>query len=105
MQCMLIDDDIPTVQVLREIIPWPSYGFTDVSQAHCVQDAQMLFAAGVPDLVICDIEMPRGSGIEMIQWIREQGYDCAFIFLHATKALILRPRRSPSMRILICSNL
>lgn len=80
MQCMLIDDDIPTVQVLREIIPWPSYGFTDVSQAHCVQDAQMLFAAGVPDLVICDIEMPRGSGIEMIQWIRERGYDCAFIF-------------------------
>lgn len=80
MRCMLIDDDIPTVQVLTELIPWTAYGFNEVSQAHCVQDAQTLFDAGIPDLVICDIEMPRGSGIEMIQWIREQGYDCAFIF-------------------------
>ncbi|MGE6573827.1 response regulator transcription factor [Paenibacillus xylanexedens] len=80
MKCMLIDDDVPTVQVLTDIIPWGEYGFSEVSRAHCVQDAQMLFAAGIPDLVICDIEMPRGSGIEMIQWIRERGYDCAFIF-------------------------
>ena len=61
MRCMLIDDDIPTVQVLTELIPWTAYGFNEVSQAHCVQDAQTLFAAGTPDLVICDIEMPRGS--------------------------------------------
>ncbi|MHA7581441.1 helix-turn-helix domain-containing protein [Paenibacillus vandeheii] len=80
MRCMLIDDDVPTVDVLCDIIPWSHYGFSGVARAHCIQDAKLLFADGCPDLIVCDIEMPRGSGIEMIQWVREQGHDCAFIF-------------------------
>ena len=45
-------------------------------------------------VVICDIEMPKYSGIQLIEWVREQGYEIEFIFLtchadfgYATKAL------------------
>lgn len=80
MRCLLIDDDVPTVEVLRDIVRWNDYGISQVVAAYNILEAKSCFDDGVPDLIICDIEMPRGSGIEMIQWVREQGYDCAFIF-------------------------
>ncbi|WP_235439916.1 response regulator [Paenibacillus sp. DMB20] len=81
MRCLLIDDDIPTVEALCDIINWRENGISQILTAHNIQDAKLLFDANVPDLIICDIEMPRGSGIDMIKWVRENGYDCAFIFL------------------------
>lgn len=80
MRCLLIDDDIPTVEVLRTTIDWPKFGISQVMTAHNIHDAKGWFEAGIPDLIICDIEMPRGSGLEMIQWVRDNQYDCAFIF-------------------------
>ncbi|MNO24831.1 putative response regulatory protein [compost metagenome] len=80
MRCLLIDDDVPTVEVLRDIVRWDEYGFSQVIEAHNLMEAKSCFEAGSPDLIICDIEMPRGTGLEMIQWVREQGCDCAFIF-------------------------
>ncbi|WP_405115651.1 helix-turn-helix domain-containing protein [Paenibacillus sp. FSL K6-1217] len=81
MRCMLIDDDIPTVEALRRIVNWEEFGITEVQAAHNIQDAKQLFERGEPDLIICDIEMPRGSGIEMIQWARDRQYEGGFIFL------------------------
>ncbi|ULO08997.1 helix-turn-helix domain-containing protein [Paenibacillus sp. 19GGS1-52] len=81
MRCMLIDDDIPTVEALRGIVNWDEFGITEVQTAHNIQDAKQLFDSGEPDLIICDIEMPRGSGIDMIQWTRERQYEGGFIFL------------------------
>lgn len=80
MRCLLIDDDAPTLEALCSIIRWEDYGFSQVVKAHNIAEAKSGFSTGAPDLIICDIEMPQGSGIAMIQWVREQGYDCAFIF-------------------------
>ncbi|QUL53304.1 helix-turn-helix domain-containing protein [Paenibacillus tritici] len=81
MRCMLIDDDIPTVEALRRIVNWEEFGITEVQAAHNIQDAKQLFGQAEPDLIICDIEMPRGSGIDMIQWARDRQYEGGFIFL------------------------
>ncbi|WP_409346035.1 helix-turn-helix domain-containing protein [Paenibacillus sp. MBLB4367] len=80
MRCLLIDDDIPTVEVLRDMMDWHKFGIAQVMTAHNIQDAKLCFEAGIPDLIICDIEMPRGSGLEMIKWVRDNQFDCAFIF-------------------------
>ncbi|WP_438496043.1 response regulator transcription factor [Paenibacillus sp. IHBB 3054] len=78
---MLIDDDIPTVKALLDIVNWRELGLTEVVSAYNIQDAKQLFDSGEPDLIICDIEMPRGSGIDMIQWARARQYEGGFIFL------------------------
>ncbi|WP_274652154.1 response regulator transcription factor [Paenibacillus humicola] len=80
MQCLLIDDDIPTVEVLRDFIDWNGLGIDHVYTAHNFADAKALVERHAPDIVICDIEMPKGSGIDMIKWVRENHYDCAFLF-------------------------
>ncbi len=80
MRCLLIDDDAPTIEALLGIMRWEELGFTAIDTAFNIQDARQLFAAAEPDVIICDIEMPRGSGLEMIQWVREQESECGFIF-------------------------
>ncbi|OKP95213.1 helix-turn-helix domain-containing protein [Paenibacillus sp. P46E] len=81
MRCMLIDDDIPTVEALLGIVNWDEFGITEVQTAHNIQDAKQLFDNVEPDVIICDIEMPRGSGIDMIKWARDRHYEGGFIFL------------------------
>lgn len=81
MHCLIIDDDIPTIEALVEIIDWHRYGIAKVVTAYNMQHAIKLYEEAVPDLIICDIEMPRGSGIDMIKWVRdERGYEGGFIF-------------------------
>jgi len=81
MRCLLIDDDIPTVEALLSIVNWSDYRITEVMTANNIHEAKQIVESGVPDLIICDIEMPRGTGIDMIKWVREQSMDCGFIFL------------------------
>ncbi|RUS45039.1 helix-turn-helix domain-containing protein [Cohnella sp. AR92] len=80
MRCLLIDDDIPTVEALLRILNWNDYGIEETMSATNIQEAKRLFEANRPDIIICDIEMPRGSGLDMIKWVRERGYDGGFIF-------------------------
>ncbi|WP_261301632.1 response regulator transcription factor [Paenibacillus andongensis] len=80
MKCLMIDDDIPTVEVMRDFIDWNSLGIGAVLTAHNITDAKVLIDADKPDIIICDIEMPRGSGLDMIKWVRDNHHDCAFIF-------------------------
>lgn len=80
MHCLLVDDDIPTVHVLRDFINWEALGITRVSAVHNIHDAKTYFNQDVPDIVICDIEMPSGSGIDMIKWVRGQKHACSFIY-------------------------
>ncbi|BBH20544.1 hypothetical protein Back11_18890 [Paenibacillus baekrokdamisoli] len=80
MKCLLIDDDIPTVEVMRDFISWHTFGINSILTAHNITDAKILLEANKPDIIICDIEMPKGSGLDMIKWVRENHYDCAFIF-------------------------
>ncbi|WP_372635554.1 helix-turn-helix domain-containing protein [Cohnella sp.] len=80
MRCLLIDDDIPTVEALLRIVNWSSFGIREPMTAYNIQDAKLLFEAERPDLILCDIEMPRGSGLDMIEWARDRGYGGGFIF-------------------------
>lgn len=81
MRCLLIDDDIPTLEALYCIMDWSEVGITEVITATNIHDAKHIAALLTIEIMICDIEMPRGSGIEMLKWVREQQIECSFIFL------------------------
>lgn len=80
MRCLLIDDDMPTVEALIRIVNWSDFGIHELMTAYNIQDAKQLYEAKRPDIIICDIEMPRGSGLDMIRWVRDRGYEGSFIF-------------------------
>lgn len=81
MKALLVDDDIPTLEVIRDSIHWEAFGIYTVAMAYNISDAKNLIEDNTPAVIICDIEMPKGSGIELLKWVREKGHDCEFIFL------------------------
>lgn len=81
MRLIIVEDDLLTAEVVRDSISWGVFGIHDVQMAHNVAGAIKLFEENVPDIVICDIEMPKGSGLDLLKWVRSNNYKSEFIFL------------------------
>ena len=81
MHILVVDDDIPTVEVIRTSLHWDRLGIDRVETAYDYTEAQNKICASQPDIILCDIEMPRGSGLDLLRWLREEKRDCEFVFL------------------------
>ena len=81
MNILLVDDDIPTMDLILSSIDWTAIGIEKVHTAYSISPAKQILLNNSIDLVISDIEMPKGSGLELLQWIREQGIPTEFVLL------------------------
>ncbi|WP_179393981.1 response regulator [Lacticaseibacillus absianus] len=82
MKVLLVDDDRFVINVLKQTIDWPALGFSTVLAAANMRQAQTLLAAQTIDLIVSDIEMPQGSGLDLLDWLRhQQQRDTEMIFL------------------------
>ncbi|SFJ81031.1 two-component system, response regulator YesN [Paenibacillus sp. UNC496MF] len=97
MNVLLVDDDYFVVTALETKIDWASLGIGTVHTAHNVAQARDLLRRYDIHILVSDIEMPQGSGLELLAWIREERYDVQAIFLtnyadfnYAQKAIELR---------------
>jgi len=81
MRCLLVDDDLTTLNVIRDFVNWKLYGINTVDTACNITKGKTLINENLPDIIICDIEMPKGSGLDLIKWVRGKKYKCQFIFL------------------------
>ncbi|RKM57415.1 response regulator [Butyrivibrio sp. X503] len=81
MRVLIVDDDIATVDVIRDTVDWTSLDVEDVFTAYNIKEAKKILTDEPIDIVISDIEMPKGSGIELLKWYREQELDGEFLFL------------------------
>lgn len=97
MNVLLVDDDRFVVSVLEKKIDWCSLGITEVFTAHSLLQAQKIFETQQINLLISDIEMPKGSGLDLLSWLRHEGNKVQVIFLtnhadfhYAQKALALQ---------------
>lgn len=80
MRLIIIDDDLKTVEVVKESINWEVFGIHDVQIAFNVEGAKKKFKEKVPNIAICDIEMPKGTGLDLLKWVRENNMKTEFIF-------------------------
>ena len=81
MQILIVDDDLPTVECIRSSIDWEELGIDTVHTAYSKSGALRVLAEHKIDIVLCDVEMPLGSGLELLAEVRQMDYDCEFIFL------------------------
>jgi YesN/AraC family two-component response regulator len=94
LNVLIVDDDIPTTEVLRIKLNWESFGAKSIRCAYNIHDAWDMLQTDDPKLILCDIEMPKGSGLDLIRRARENGKSARFIFItchadftYATQAL------------------
>jgi two-component system response regulator YesN len=76
-----VDDEYYSVEGLRSSIEAMELGFTHIYCAYSMQQAQEFFQSYPIDIMISDIEMPKGSGLDLLKWVRENGFDTVTVFL------------------------
>ena len=81
MKLLIVEDDLRTAEVVRDSIDWSRLGIHEVGMVHNAAGAKKLFEEEEPDIVICDIEMPKESGLDLLKWVRSEQYKSEFIFL------------------------
>lgn len=75
---LIVEDD--PVQC-RTYANWLSRKDYSVFQVGSLQTAQKAVKAGEPDLVLADLRLPDGDGIELLRWSRQEKIRSSFIIL------------------------
>ena len=81
MNVLLVDDERLAVEVMNRMIDKEKYGFSVIYKALSMKQAQQICKEADIDIIICDIEMPRGSGLDFVQWLLDTGRNPIVIFL------------------------
>lgn len=81
MQMLIVDDEILFVEGLKSDLHWETFGVATVHTAYNIRQAKEIFEAHPIDIMLCDIEMPQGSGLELLTWVREHYPKTESIFL------------------------
>lgn len=83
LKVLLIDDERWILEDLHVIIEWEKLGYEIIGAVQNTKDARRITLKQKPDLIICDIKMPREDGITFLKRLRGEGVNTAFIFLTA----------------------
>ena len=84
MNAILIDDETVALNALHRRVEWSKYGIREVFLADSMQSAQQLFSGHPIDIMISDIEMPRGSGLDLYEWVKiyYPHVECVYVTCH-----------------------
>ncbi|HHV13363.1 MAG TPA: response regulator [Clostridiales bacterium] len=69
MKILLVDDNKYILEALESGINYPSLGFDRVFTAKSMESALAILQHEEIQVVVADIEMPGGSGLELLAWI------------------------------------
>lgn len=85
MNLLIVDDEWISLQGLMMGVHWEVCGIENVFEAYNVSEAKKVIEENEIQIVLCDIEMPGGSGLELIRWIRDKygKMECLFLTCHA----------------------
>lgn len=79
IKAIIIDDEKAGAEVLQFLINENCPGIQILSMEHSVESAITSINKFKPDLIFLDIEMPTGTGFDVIQSTREINYETIFI--------------------------
>lgn len=68
---LLVDDEAYCVEKLIHDIDWDTLGISHAYSAYSAAQAMKILQTEVIHLLICDIEMPGASGLDLIEWVNE----------------------------------
>ena len=83
MTVLIVDDQPDVVRGEQQGIDWGKLGIGRILTAYSVPEARELLLGERVDILLCDIEMPPHSGLELLSLIREQKLPARCIFLSA----------------------
>lgn len=96
MNVLIIDDQPDVVEGILSGINWTALEIVNTYYAYDILHAKNIIQTHSVNIMLCDIEMPLGSGLELYEWVAEHYPEIKCIFLtshedfsYAQKALHL----------------
>ena len=82
---LIVDDEWFAVEGVEQGVDWNSLEFSEIHKAYNTDQAKEIIARIPIDIIICDIEMPDGNGIELMEWVKERfpAIEAIFLTCHA----------------------
>ncbi len=81
MKLLIVDDEEHVREGVELAIDWESYGFRDILAAEDGVDALELVRRENPELIVCDMSMPRMDGPRFLELLRQEGWSAKVIVL------------------------
>ncbi len=78
---LIVDDDKLLVEKLEKTMKWERLGIATVLTAYNIRQARALMEEFPVQILLCDIDMPQGSGLELLEWVRDRELDVECVFL------------------------
>lgn len=72
INALIVDDEESSVEAIRDGVAWEKCGISEVFGAYSAKEARQIMDRESIQVLLCDIEMPGESGLEFIEWIREE---------------------------------
>lgn len=68
MNILIVDDELPAVQGILQIMDWKRLGIENAYVAYSLREAMEQFSQHYIELLLTDIEMQGGTGFDLIRW-------------------------------------
>lgn len=81
MNILIVDDENYVIDSIKKNICWDRLPVTKIYTANSMQQAQTIVEMIPVGIIISDIVMPQGTGLDFVDWVREQAYPIQVIFL------------------------
>lgn len=78
---LIVDDEVYALQAMVEGVDWHSAGIDQVFSAGDAEEARTLLKRHSIDIMICDIEMPGETGLDLQSWVLKHDPGMLTIFL------------------------
>ncbi|MCR2803879.1 response regulator [Paenibacillus soyae] len=78
---LLVEDETFVRESVKEIIRWEEMGFSLCGEASNGEEALEIIKREPPDLVLCDIVMPKMDGLQLLKETRRAGIGSKFVML------------------------
>ncbi|WP_270164442.1 response regulator transcription factor [Paenibacillus sp. SYP-B4298] len=72
MRALIVDDEARVRRAIRLLVDWEVHGIEAVGEASSGQEAIELIRRDKPELVIMDMMMSEGNGLELMSWIGDE---------------------------------
>ena len=83
MNLLIVDDQPTVIEGILAGVNWELINIDKKFTAYNIIEAKNIIQTQRIELLLCDIEMPMGSGLDLYEWVLEHHYTIKCIFLTA----------------------
>lgn len=71
MKILIVDDEYLILNELKNNINWTELGIEKILTAQSIVQAKNIISQNDIEIILCDIELPEGSGLDLLAWVKD----------------------------------